>query len=244
MSDLRTVAAKRLDAFVDGAFAFAVTMLVVGTAGAMDSYDGLMATFAHVPAFALSLTIIVSFWWAHRQFSLIVLRSDKINDALSMLIMFVILIYVFPVSFLMKALMHWLSDAALPGNGLLPFQVRSIYLSFGAGFAILSAAYALMYFRATNVHGKLRVPKMFRPTARRASFWWAACAITALLSMLITYYGDVEGLIWIPLIPYFAFLLLLLMWRVFAPIKARRAMNMDEMDGTEFDGGAPDEEAA
>jgi len=242
MSDLRTVAAKRLDAFVDGAFAFSVTMLVVGTAGAMDSYDGLIATFAHVPAFALSLVVIVSFWWAHRQFSLIILRSDKFNDAISMLIMFVILIYVFPVSFLMKALVHWMSDAALPGTGLLPFQIRWIYLSFGTGFAILSGSYAVMYFRAAHEHGKLRVPKIFRSTARRASFWWAACAASALLSLLITYTGDVEGLIWIPLLPYFGFLVLLLVWWIFAPTQTRRAMNMDDPNEAELDSAVEREE--
>ena len=222
MTDSRTVAAKRLDAFVDSAFAFAVTILVVGTTGAMNSYDGLMATFAQVPAFALSLFIIVSFWWAHRQFSLIVQRGDKVNDALSMLIMFVILIYVFPVSFLMRALMHWVSDAALPGNGLLPFQVRSIYLTFGAGFAILSGAYAIMYYRAANVRGKMRVPKIFRAAAWRASVWWATCAATALLSMLISYYGDLEGLIWMPLVPYFGFLLMMVILQIFALNNLRR----------------------
>lgn len=234
MGDLRTVAAKRLDGFVDGAFAFGITILIVGTGDAMTSYDGLLATFAYVPAFALSLIIILSFWWAHRQFSLITLHNDWINDALSIIVMFVILIYVFPVSFLTRSLTHWLSDAALPGTGLLPYQIRSVYEIFGAGFALLSLIYAVMYARSaydTDNQGPY-VPMRFKPAAKRASHVWALWGVTAILSILIAVLGGLSALIWSPLIPYGLAMLLLMGWRLRRPIAPQPPL--DEEDLIEF----------
>lgn len=234
MGDLRTVAAKRLDGFVDGAFAFGITILIVGTGDAMTSYAGLLATFAYVPAFALSLIIILSFWWAHRQFSLITLHNDWINDALSIVVMFVILIYVFPVSFLTRALTHWLSDAALPGAGLLPYQIRSVYEIFGVGFALLSLIYAAMYARSAYLddgEGPY-VPIRFKPAAKRASHVWAVWGVTAILSILTGFLGGLDALIWLPLVPYGIAMLALIGLRLWAPI--RQQPPLDDEDLLEF----------
>jgi len=202
VSDFRSVGEKRLDAFVDASFAFAVSILVVGTGGVAESYDSLLEKFGHVPSFLLSLIIILSFWWAHRQYSQIVRRSDKLNDALSILIMFVIMVYVYPVSFLMQSLVHWLSDGTLPGRGMLPEQIRQTYLIFGVGLAFLSAIYAWLYSRAARAHNRLRVASRFHGLAKRASRWWALCAVTAILSILVAQFGGLQGLIWLPLLPY------------------------------------------
>jgi uncharacterized membrane protein len=231
VGDLRTVAGKRLDGLVDGAFAFSITILIVGAGDSMNSYDGLLATFAQVPAFALSLLVILSFWWAHRQFSLISLHNDWINDALSIVVMFVIMIYVYPVSFLTRSLTHWLSDAALPGTGLLPHQIRSVYEIFGAGFALLSIIYAIMYARSTylnDAHGPY-VPMRFKATAKRASYLWAVWAVAALFSMLTASFGGLDWLIWFPLLPYGLAMALLIGWRLLAPIPLQPPLDEDDL---------------
>lgn len=235
MGDLRTVAGKRLDGLVDGAFAFGITILIVGTGDATISYDGLIATFAQVPAFSLSLLIILSFWWAHRQFSLMTLHNDWINDALSIIVMFVILIYVFPVSFLTRALTHWLSDAALPGTGLLAFQIRSVYEIFGGGFALLSGIYAVMYARSaypdeddTIGHGPY-VPARFKPAAKRASYLWAIWAVAAILSILTAVLGGLNWLIWLPLVPYALAMIAALGWLIWTPSKPPPPLDEEDM---------------
>ena len=164
--DRRSVGEKRLDAFVDAAFAFAVSILIVGIGDGVESYDDLLATFSYVPAFLLSLVVILGFWWAHRQYSEIVARRDKVSAALSMVIM----VFVYPVSFLAQALLHWLSDARLPGQGLHPAQIRSLYQIFGGGFALLSSIYALLYFRAGHGLQFRRLGKHFRRISIRAAY--------------------------------------------------------------------------
>jgi len=206
--DRRSVGEKRLDAFVDAAFAFAVSILIIGIGDKVESYDDLIAAFYYVPAFLVSLLVILGFWWAHRQYTEIVDRRDKVSAALSILIMFIIMVFVYPVSFLSAALLHWLSDARLPGQGLHPAQIRVIYQIFGGGFALLSLIYTLLYFRATRGKYRVRLNHHFRRISMRASQWWAACAAASLLSMLIAFASGVEGLIWLPLTPYIILLLL------------------------------------
>ncbi len=216
-TDRRSVGEKRLDAFVDAAFAFAVSILIIGIGDKVESFDDLLAAFSFVPAFLVSLIIILGFWWAHRQYTEIVSRRDKVSGAFSILIMFIIMVFVYPVSFLAQALLHWLTDAWLPGQGLHPGQIRTIYQIFGAGFALLSGIYALLYFRATRGRIRMRLRSHFRPIALRASAWWAACGVTSILSIITARSSGLEGLIWLPLVPYLIFLLLLLANYFFGP---------------------------
>ena len=57
--DRRTVGKKRLDAFIDGAFAFSATLLAIGNAPAMQSFDDVIMRFAHAPAFCIILLSVI-----------------------------------------------------------------------------------------------------------------------------------------------------------------------------------------
>ena len=56
---------SRLDNFTDAAFAFAVTLLVIGGSEAPTSLAMLARAVAEVPAFAIGFAIIAMFWFAH-----------------------------------------------------------------------------------------------------------------------------------------------------------------------------------
>jgi len=55
----------RLDAFVDAAFAFAVTLIVIGGAGVPRSYAELEAALTGGPAYAIGFALVAMFWHAH-----------------------------------------------------------------------------------------------------------------------------------------------------------------------------------
>ncbi len=166
MADRRSAGGKRLDGLIDSAFAFSATLLVVGKSGTMQSYSDLLASFANVPAFGLSMIVIISFWWAHRQYSLLVPRYDAASDAISLLILFVILIFVFPLSFLAEALTHWLSDGQLPGRGLTADETRNAYFVFGTGFCVLSGLYTALFGMALRTTNAARISHVMRPRVR------------------------------------------------------------------------------
>src|SRR5207342_1232287 len=61
---LRGIAMTRLETFIDAAFAFAITMLVIATQQIPDDIETLLAAFKNVPAFVASIIVLGIFWRA------------------------------------------------------------------------------------------------------------------------------------------------------------------------------------
>lgn len=200
--DRRTVGKKRLDAFVDGAFAFSATLLAVGNAPAMQSFDDVITRFAHVPAFGLSLLVIMSFWWAHRQYGNLVVHDDMISNIVSIFIMFLVMVFVFPLGFLSESFLHWLSEGILPGVGLNAAQMEDIYLLFGGGFILLSAAYAFLYWHVLNDRINRRFPSVLLPATKIRFRNWLLCIFTGFISVVAAQLAPIDSLIWLPMLPY------------------------------------------
>ena len=55
----------RLEAFVDAAFAFAVTLLVIAGDSIPSSIAELQAAIKQIPAYAASFALIMRFWLSH-----------------------------------------------------------------------------------------------------------------------------------------------------------------------------------
>lgn len=217
--DRRSIGKKRLDAFVDGAFAFSATLLAVGSGPDMLGFDDLMARFAHVPSFALSFLVILSFWWAHRQWGSLVVKDDPISNIISIFIMFLVMIFVFPLSFLTDAFLHWFSDGVLPGSGLVASQMEQIYILFGSGYGLLSASYALLYAYTVQNPIKLRVSKSLIAISKHRIYIWLLCVAAAICSILLTYIAPIERLIWIPMLPYLMLILYMMVDIIYAYAK-------------------------
>src|ERR1700741_3148081 len=62
---LRGVAMTRLETFIDAAFAFAITMLVIATQQIPEDIETLLAAFKNVPAFVASIIVLGIFWRGH-----------------------------------------------------------------------------------------------------------------------------------------------------------------------------------
>src|SRR5690348_2841135 len=59
------IEAGRLDMFVDGAFAFILTLLLIGGEAIPDSTGKLLQTLGGIPAFAVCFFQIAFFWHGH-----------------------------------------------------------------------------------------------------------------------------------------------------------------------------------
>jgi uncharacterized membrane protein len=53
---------ERIDNFTDAAFAFAVSLLVIGGARAPDNFDALLLSLGDIPAFAFGFALMAMFW--------------------------------------------------------------------------------------------------------------------------------------------------------------------------------------
>lgn len=173
---------KRLDQFVDAAFGFAVTLLVI--LGAQpESLDDLRDALANIPASAAAFVLIVLFWQAHKIFGALTPSRDTLTTLLSLAIVFTVLVYVFPLKLLTQGLFYWISGGRLPGRGLIDDygDLAALYQIYGLGFALLSGLYAGLFARS----------KALAPTAELAEdarSWrdsWIVCAGMGVVSTLL-----------------------------------------------------------
>lgn len=146
----RGVEVTRLEAFVDAAFAFAVTLLVISVDAIPDSTEALALALKGVPAFAASFVMIAMFWSAHANWSRRFGLDDGTSKVLSLALVFLVLVYVYPLRIQFGVLFGWISRGWLP----LPFKIGSVadlgfmFLVYGAAFATLSLCLLGLYVHA------------------------------------------------------------------------------------------------
>jgi hypothetical protein len=91
--------------------------------------------------------MIAMYWAHHRQFGRLSVRRDRAVMLLSLTIVFVVLIYVFPLRLLTETAFHYVSGGRLPGQSLLKSydDLQTLYVVYGVGFAVLSGLYSLLF---------------------------------------------------------------------------------------------------
>ena len=198
--DGRTVAAQRLDAFVDAAFAFAVSLLIISGGQPPQSLQELRQALLHTPAFAASFALIALFWNAHRRFGAIAERRDAVTLLLSLAIVFVVLVYVFPLRVLNQSALHWFSGGALPGRELLSSfeDLALLYTLYGVGFAILSALYAVLFLYGRRAGARLRIGPTEQVEAGDWAWTWIVCTMAGVLSAALAQAVPMERAPWLP----------------------------------------------
>src|SRR5690606_676829 len=100
----------RLEAFVDAAFAFAVTLLVISIDAIPDSRHALVLALKAVPSFAACFAMIAMFWAAHARWSKRYGFDDTASTVLSLLLVFVVLVYVYPLRLQFGVFFAWISN--------------------------------------------------------------------------------------------------------------------------------------
>src|ERR1043165_1726286 len=139
---LRGMEMTRLETFIDAAFAFAISMLVIAAQQIPDNIQTLLAAFKNVPTFVCSIAVLGIFWRGHWLWS----RRYGLEDSASILISWAmtvtILIFIYPLKAIFGAMWYLLSSGRL-GH---PFslhtteeQARWIFAVYALGLIGLSA---------------------------------------------------------------------------------------------------------
>ncbi|WP_298123964.1 TMEM175 family protein [Brevundimonas sp.] len=193
-------ASRRLDAFVDASFAFAVTLLVIAGAEPLRSFDDLLGALSRIPAFAVGFALVTLFWSAHRGFGKLTPVRDGRSTLISLAIVFTVLIYVFPLRLLTESGVGWMSGGLLPGRELVRSldDLRGIFAAYGVGFAFLSAL-----FVALNQSGRATAPTAgARAQLGRARDIWLLCSVSGLLSAGVALSPATAAAPWLPGVCY------------------------------------------
>jgi len=158
----------RLETFVDAAFAFAMTLLVVSFDAMPDSFSELYDALRRLPAFLAGFAILAMFWQAHHRFS----RRFGLEDATiifaSMLLVAATLFYVYPLRMVMSAAMGFFTGGWAPSEFKVQsfLEFRLIFVIYGVGFAILAALIAWMNVHALRKADALQLDAAERLAAR------------------------------------------------------------------------------
>ncbi|PZQ18633.1 MAG: DUF1211 domain-containing protein [Rhodanobacter denitrificans] len=219
----RSAQPTRLEAFVDAAFAFALTLLVISIDTIPESIGDLTAALKGVPAFALSFAVIAMFWYQHARWSRRY-GSDRLAvTLLSLVLVFLVLIYVYPLKIVFSAAMTTLSGGWLPSTTRIDSlaDLVLVYRVYGLGWSAMWLCIVGLYWVAAR-DGE--------PTPERAADIAANVAVggvaiaTGLVSVLIAGLLPAERS-WVHGLPGIVYVAMNLAWPA-SQVAARRAARM------------------
>ena len=184
---LRGMEMTRLETFIDAAFAFAVTMLVISNGQVPDDIPALLAAFKNVPAFVASIAVLSIFWRGHwlwsRRFGL----EDGVSILISWTMLVTILIYVYPLKLLFGAMFYFLTDHAV-GQAVTARtegEVRALFALYALGFAAIAVEILLLNLRAWRLREPLRLNEHEKWLTRGEITGWSTPAAIGFLSLVL-----------------------------------------------------------
>jgi uncharacterized membrane protein len=178
----------RIETFTDAAFAFAVTLMVVSVDIIPRSYDEMIAAMKGVPAFGISFAMIMLFWHGHWKWSRRFGLEDFPTILLSCLLVFTVLIYVYPLKFLFTGMMSFFSGGKLATAAttrITPDQLYTIFAIYGVGFVVLCGTIVLLNLHAWRHREKLRLSEIERLTTRSEITSWLIVCGTGVASIIL-----------------------------------------------------------
>lgn len=146
------IEAGRLDMFVDGAFAFTLTLLVIGGDVVPDSAEALLRMLGGIPAFAVCFSMIAYFWHGHVRWRRRCLHADGAGLWLSLLLVFFALIFVYPLHMMFASLFNAFSGGLLPSRFTLAGtgEVRTLLVVYGIAFTCMAGTLTVLFRHAAR----------------------------------------------------------------------------------------------
>ena len=175
----------RIEAFTDAAFAFAVTLLMIGGGHVPTDVGELLGALQGLPGYALSFVLLCLFWYAHYSWYRRYGIEDGRSIVLSLLLVFLVLIFVYPL--------HMMFDAVIViGSGNLAGSVhirswhdwRVVYVVFGIAYASMSGVIALLYTHALQQRKALDMNAAETLITRYGLWRWCTSVSVGLVSAL------------------------------------------------------------
>lgn len=175
----------RLESFVDAAFAFALTLLVIAGDRIPGSVEELLQALKSLPAYAMSFLLILRFWTAHVDWSRRYGLDDRPTRRLSLLLVFLVLIFVYPMKMVFAVLASALTDGWLPTNFEIASlsQIPVLFVVFGVAFGSMALVMWLLYLHAWRLRDALGLSPAERIEMRIKLWSWGAVPLVAVVSI-------------------------------------------------------------
>lgn len=183
----------RLEAFVDAALAFAVTILVISVNSVPGSVAELVDALKTVPAFACTFALLAMFWHGHNVWSRRYGLDDGASVFLSLLLVFLVLVYVYPLRMIFGSFFSWLSWLLLPEAWRIPWAFRisslqdieTIFAIYAVAWSSLGLVLTLLYQHAWRCRIALGLDLEERVATREEIAAWLMVPATGALSIAV-----------------------------------------------------------
>ncbi len=146
---------SRIETFSDAAFAFALTLIIV-TLDPPKTFDGLVETMnlKNLLSFAICFLILLNIWNGQNLFFRRYGLSDNYIIALNATLLFVVLVYTYPLKFLFELVFAPQKEQNLMIRNE---QIRPLMLVYSAGFIAIYILFYLMYRHAQKFAAALEL---------------------------------------------------------------------------------------
>ncbi len=184
---LRGLEVTRLDTFIDAAFAFVLTLLVISFDEIPSNYFEMLAAVKRIPGFAASFAILMMFWLQHRRWSRRYGLENPRTIALSLALIFVVFVYVYPLRMIFESMFAALGGGYLSTGFSIETvdELRGMLAFYSVGFFAMSLIISLLFRAAMRKSALLALNRIERQKTRIGMHAWAIVAGFGLMSILL-----------------------------------------------------------
>src|ERR1700736_4317111 len=196
---LRGIEMTRLETFIDAAFAFAISMLVIAAQQIPDDIASLLAAFKNVPTFICSIAVLGIYWRGHWLWSRRYGLEDGASILISWALIVTILIFIYPLKAIFGAMWNLLSN----GRVGQPFslhtteaQARTIFAIYALGLIAISAEILLLNLRAWQLRKPLRLNAREELMTRGELTGWSIPVSIGIVSLVLSFILPADQIAW------------------------------------------------
>lgn len=194
---LRGTTPTRLETFVDAAFAFAVTLLVISIDSIPESYEEFIAALLKTPAFVCCFFQLMMFWIGHRAWSRRYGMDSILVLWISLVLVAGILVIVYPLRLMFGAGLGFISGGLIPADIEFTFeQLRTLFVLYSSSFCVLSLLIALLFWLALRNRAALLLTDEEVLMTRGDVWAWLILSFTGVVSITIALLAEGMALIW------------------------------------------------
>src|SRR3954451_14593757 len=196
---LRGMEMTRLETFIDAAFAFAISMLVIVAQQIPDDIVSLFAGFKNVPTFICCIAVLSIFWRGHWLWSRRYGLEDGVSILISWMLIATILIFIYPLKAIFGAMWYLLSNGAVGHQFSLHTteeQARWIFAIYALGLIAIAAEIFLLTLRAWQLREPLRLNAREQLMTRGELTGWSIPMISGFVSLVFAFVLPAEQIAW------------------------------------------------
>ena len=219
---LRGMEMTRLETFIDAAFAFAVTMMVIGGQQIPTDIETLVGAFKNVPAFVTSTLVLGIFWRGHWKWSRRYGLEDGVSSLISWAMLVTLLIYIYPLKVVFDAMWYFLSNHRFGRiiTAQSTEQVRELFAIYALGFIAITLQIVLLNLRAWQLREPLRLDARERAITLAEVGGWCVPLGVGLISLVLALTMPRDQIAWSGWV-YFSLAILTRLYSRFVTRRAR-----------------------